>query len=276
MTTRSTDAADRSADPLPYDDEEAAPVVRYDIPASKYLIWDLETAGLPLDELERRMPDFTKNIPKTINKEETKREHIATKQREWLQRAALDSYSGQIVMSNFKYSEGDTVLLHEGACGPDGPALTEQDICQQTSDILHDAIRAGRLIVGFNSPRFDGTYFLCRCAAGENLVTPSPLLRYRWRGREYWHEAFYDLQDRWNCGYYDVHREGARSLYALALHTGCEPKAGLGSDFPRLWVEERDTAIWYGEQDLHVTEQAAAALGVIKINRQGQKKGKAA
>jgi DNA polymerase III epsilon subunit-like protein len=108
-------------------------------------------------------------------------------------------------------------------------------------------------LIGFNSNQFDLPFLVRR--SWKHRVPVPPGIR---RGR-YWSEQMIDLREHWQLG----DRQARGSLDAIAKHLGIGAKNGSGSDFARLWVNDRPKAVEYLRNDLQLAAGVARALGII-------------
>lgn len=223
------------------------------------VIFDIETGPLPEAEIMAFTDDFpkfdasqvkfgnTKDPEKKAEKiEADEAKHKAEEACYYanaVNRAALSPLTGRVLAIGMVV-DGETRIL----CSGD----EEDDIEAFWGTIApHDAIIDK--VIGFNSNRFD-LPFLARRSWKIGIEIPKTLFRGR-----YINERCIDLMDLWKCGDY----QASIKLDHLARFLGCRAKTGSGADFARLYVEDRDAAIAYLENDIHMTYDCAVKMGVI-------------
>lgn len=216
------------------------------MPANPTIIFDIETAPLPLSELV--IPPFNpadvklgniKNpdlIAEKIQKAEEN--HVA----DYIRNAALDAISGQILCIGYKLPGEKPAVLSADADG-------EKAMLAQWWSIVGGFERQPKL-VGFNVRLFDLPYLYKR--SWKHRITPPYWLRH---GR-YWNDLVVDLRDLWQLG--DTRAHG--SLNAICRHLGLGEKSGSGADFAELWKQDREAAIAYCIQDVELTKKVYDVL----------------
>jgi predicted PolB exonuclease-like 3'-5' exonuclease len=128
----------------------------------------------------------------------------------------------------------------------------EADTLRKVWATIEEAARERRIVVGFNSNRFDLPFLTRRSWA---LGVPVPSGIYGARGYVNG-QQFIDLMDEWACG----DRQATIKLDTLAKLLGCGAKNGSGAEFAGLWENDRPKAIAYLENDVAITAAVAHKL----------------
>jgi len=226
------------------------------------LIFDVETGGLPDDELkalyvEPTYEEFAAGCPSNY-KEETKlakfKEQEGKGFAKFAEKAALSPITGRVLAIGFFSITKNKIKIAEG----DEPEVLAT-FWQQ-----YDAMRkAGRSIIGFNIFGFDLPFLIRRSWVHSVDI---PRSAYQPSGRYVnWDKCFVDAIQVWQLG--QQWGQVASSLDAVAKcfgHPG-KPDGIGGGDFARLYFgtpEERKSAIEYLEGDLRMTALVAERLGL--------------
>ena len=207
------------------------------------LVFDIETGPRSRAELADCVPTF--EAPSNWKDPEKIRAHVAGKEAEWFQSAALSALTGRV--------------LAIGTLD----AATDELGTFATGDEAADLAAFWRLVapggyldtdlVGFGSNRFD-LPFLIRRSWCLGVAVPRDLVSGRWLP-----SRCIDVLDTWRCGV----REDSVSLDRLAHFLGVGRKTGHGADFASLWATDPSAALAYLANDLRLTRRCAVALGLL-------------
>lgn len=216
----------------------------------KTFIFDIETGPLPEAELTALIPPFDRDAVKTGNLKDPEKiaaklaEAEAEHRREFIDRAALDPLTGQVLAIGILEKGGIAVLDD-----PSEAMLLREfwQMCQGDMGRVHQ-------LVGFNVCQFD-LPFLIRRSWKHRIAVP-----YGYRRGRYWSDQVVDLREAWQLG----DRQARGSLDSIARHLGVGAKNGDGKDFAELWQEDRAKAVAYLQNDLELTAKVAEALGVLQ------------
>ena len=192
---------------------------------------DIETASLPPDQLAKVKPEFT--AAKNLKDPAKIAADIAEKEQAWLDRAALDAVSGQVLCIGTLGGPKDFFPLHSSN------EVTTLTLGWQW---LEQTLAAGNQVVGFCIFHFD-LPFLIRRSYIHNVRVPGAIRRGR-----YWADGLIDIADIWACG----NRDQTISLDRLAKVLGVPAKLGSGADFAGLWQTDREAALAYLKRDCEI------------------------
>lgn len=190
---------------------------------------DLESAPLPLEILETRMPEFKANG--TLKDPQKIEADLAAKKQAWLDDAALSPVTGRILVIGALV--GETVLTWHG---------DEKTFLGEFWSYVSQAIGRSDWIIGFNIYRFDLPFLIKRSWA-LGVRVPTTISRYR-----YWKDRIIDLRDLWQCGDHQCHG----GLDEISKFFGGPGKTGGGADFHKLWESDRPKALQYLKTDLEL------------------------
>lgn len=194
--------------------------------------FDLESAPLPADKLVAAMPTF--EAPGNFKDPIKIAANIEEQRKTWLERAALDATTGQVLCVGFLTSNGFSFI---------GDGESEFYVLNEFWNICGMSLGSEGMS-GFNIFSFD-LPFLIRRSWILGIKPPSQLRKGR-----YWHPDFTDIMELWTCG----NREQRISLDTLAKSLGVGAKNGSGADFAALWASDRPKAIEYLRNDLTLTK----------------------
>jgi hypothetical protein len=199
---------------------------------------DTETGPLSQAELLRVMPEFT--APKNYVAPEKIAANIVAQRLEWMERAALDPLSGQVLVvgtldneRNFHVLEGD-----------------EHGVLVQFWEYVRWCFGRNIAMAGWCLHHFDLPFLVKR---SWHLGVPVPMEARVTQGRTYWNPLFVDVQKLW--GFDAPGPQG--SLDTVAKFLGVGEKTGNGKDFAGLWANEatRPEALAYLKNDLELTKR---------------------
>lgn len=207
------------------------------------IVFDIETAALPAEEIRGLMPDFS--APANWKDKDKIEGEIARQQVLWFEQAALSPITGNILVIGLV--QGDETLFIDGE-----PPRNEGDMIAEFFDYWRSVNKPR--FVGFCVKNFD-LPFLLRRAWKHGVEVPADL-----RQGRYFSDRIIDLQETWCCGLNP--KEERISLDRLAKYLGLGAKTGSGADFAKLWSLDRPAAYRYLKNDLELTKAIAKKLGV--------------
>jgi len=199
-----------------------------------YRIFDIETGPVSLDKLQDQMPEF--KAPSNYKDEEKIAANIQEQQSKWIEKAALDASTGQVLAIGIKTHEGHTIIKEQHF-------ETEKEILKWFWDEV-TMTSPDTSWVGFNSNGFDLPFLFRRSLIYS--IQPG----YSFRESRYWPSRFVDLMEVWSCG----NREQRISLDKLGRLLDVGGKSGSGKMFAELYATDRKAAIEYLKHDLNLTE----------------------
>lgn len=198
--------------------------------------FDIETAPLPDDQLEKVKPLFS--APANYKDPYAIGANIQEQETKWKERAALDATTGKVLAIGILDGNMFDVLS-----GDEKKTLTNFWMWLDTMQL-----QLGHTVVGFAVFHFD-LPFLARRSWINGVPIPMNALRnHRWQP---WHENIMDIAANWQCG----NKEQRVSLDVLAKSLGIGSKTGTGADFAKLYAEDRDAAESYLRNDLELTKR---------------------
>lgn len=215
-------------------DQEEIKSLKFDVHDRAPIFFDIETG--PTDDVHLIKPSFT--APSNWKDPAKIERYIVEKEGEWLDKAALNPLSGEIVAFGFRFKGVSYSLLSGGTPPPE--ALLLMGITELSQ-------RAGqRTWVGHNSKDFD-LPFICRRMFKHGFKIPGG-----WRSDRYWAPWFEDTKDMWTFGKYGEFI----SLDRLAKFFGHIGKQDAsGKDFHlNLKYGDANEAYDYLANDLELTE----------------------
>lgn len=206
----------------------------------KHIIFDIETGGLPKDEILHLLPSF--EAPSNYKDAEKISAYKLKKQEEWLEtKTALSAISGQVLAIGYQVGDGEIEII----CSD-----SEKDMLHAFWEVLRK--HSSAKVIGFNSHNFD-IPFLVRRSWKNGVVIPNI-----YNGR-FLHSRFIDLLQVWSCGGLDK-----VSLDNLAKYFGVGSKNGKGSMFATMLEVNRESALEYLRNDVAMTRGVALAMSVIE------------
>lgn len=218
------------------------------------ICFDIETGPLPEDQISDL---FDADAVKVGNLKDP--EKIAAKKNEakakFLADAALSPLTGQVLAIGY---------LADGENNVD--IVAQQELHEPTvneADVLADFWKRHRevrhsMMVGFNIAPFD-IPFMVRRSFILGVDVPSGV-----HGMRYLPASMVDLREIWQCG--DRQAKGSLDAIDRALGNDGKPDGMDGGDFARLFwgmPGEREQALDYLVNDLHMTRRVAEALQVL-------------
>ncbi len=202
------------------------------------IVFDIETGGLPKDEILYLMPEF--NAPSNYKDAEKIQAYKAKKEEEWLLDSALSALSGRVLAIGVQ------------KLGKPVEFFTDDDEVKLLSDFWNFYRQnASATFVGFNSNSFY-IPFLVRRSWANKVIVPNIF-----RGK-FLSYNFVDLMQIWGCGTAE-----RVSLDTLAKFFGVGAKNGDGADFSSMWAINRESALRYLSNDVLLTRAVGEAMCVI-------------
>ncbi len=254
------------------------------------LVFDIETAALPDDDLRRVFGESDVGIPhpgefdpasvrcgnlKDAAKIKEKidaaaAEHAAlaesypqrlaeakaTAFAEFKSKAALSATTGRVLCIGYYNTVVDVTCIDDGSEGDNGDCC-ESRVLANFWQKFQSCCKSGRPMLGLNIHDFD-LPFICRRSWILGVGVPAGVLG---SGR-YWHSTFVDLRKIWLCGQMAAGCKSSFDELAAAFGTDGKPAGINGGDFAELWERDRPTAIKYLENDLRQPAKWAKAMGV--------------
>lgn len=211
------------------------------MPTQNILVFDIETAPLPAEELERVKPKFT---PKAnLKKEETIKKDLEEQEQKWIESAALNAITGKVLAIGYQINNQPTCII-------DGKG-DEAEILKTFWELVRQQREC--IFVGFNIGEFDIPFLIRR--SHKHDITP--VFYYVKRVRGYLPRVF-DARDDWALGEW----KASGTLGQISAMMGGKSKLdGAGKLFYRLWQEDRKAAVAYIERDIEMTAFVAERLG---------------
>jgi len=209
------------------------------------IIFDIETGPLPTEQIRERMPQF--EAPANFKDPAKIEAHLMQKRLDWVERAALDATTGQILAIGVFDAREEGVERIQYLTGD------EAEIIRAFSQIVMHCGGSGWPLIGWNIFGFD-LPFIMRRAWILRVALPDWI-----RVGRYWDRSFVDAMEVWTCG----NREDRVSLDLAAASLGVGRKSGSGAHFASLWngsEEERAHALEYLENDLRLTKAVAERI----------------
>lgn len=210
----------------------------------KRYYWDIESAGLPEDQL--LIPEF--EAAKNLRDPEKIKADIADKQVAWRNSTALRATTGRIIAFSSAWDDEEP----EFHATPD-----ERTMIDLLMHDLKDVISVGAKAFAWNGANFDQPFLAQRAAVHGIHAFKHFMVEYR--GRWSWHQAFTDPMQIW-CGPYQ--RSDGASLKNVAYALGLGLKEGNGKDFAKLLQDDPVAAKAYGLQDITLLRGIVTKMGL--------------
>lgn len=212
----------------------------------KKLYWDIETEGLPVEQITPLMPEF--EAPGNIKDESKIKAAIEAKKAEWLDKAALRAITGKIV----------AVTMAKDGYEPLMSSADDESLLIATALIaLKEAISLNAQAYAWNGHGFD-LPFLCQRAAVYDIQAFRDLTTFRY-GRYYWNENLIDPKLVWSN--YSPDHTGT-SLKSVSHALGVGEKSGDGKDFAALLKTNPDEAKKYALNDVELLRAIVKRMGI--------------
>lgn len=227
---------------------------------------DLETVALPESEVRAMLPPFDEaearaSVPRNYRKPEAisgwVEEQRASYGSDIVEKAALNPLYSRVVVVTAWDGSG---VKQSRLLDDDEPALVESALMflshLESSHVPAREFLDGGLVAGWNIA-WDLSYLLKRAWILGIPVPKSvfnPLERYPIPSR------FIDLMRLWQGGDY---KAPYTSLDSALRALGLPPKTHDGSEFGKLWVENREEACAYARAEMESLKMLAERLGVL-------------
>lgn len=202
------------------------------------IVFNIETAGLPKDEILHLMPEFS--APSNYKDAEKIQAYKAKKQEEWLLDAAGSALSGKVLAIALQEPCKDVAFFADGA--------DETQILQNFWDFYRN--HCDCRFVGFGCNGFD-IPFLVRRSWLNRVVVPNIF-----RGR-FLNGNFVDLLQVWGCG-----TSERATLANLAKFFGVKYEV-IQTPFEALWSISRQTALDAMRRDILAIRRIGEIIGVV-------------
>ena len=218
-------------------DQQALEEFKFDTHDRDPIFFDIETGPCEIATCYPigLMPEF--KAPSNWTDPDKIEAKIAEKEAKWLETAALDAVTGEIVAFGFRYQGKNYAIEYD-------PLQVEQMILCGIATLIEAA--GSREWVGHNIHDFDLPFIFKRFWRYK-IATPTS-----WRKGRYWSDWLVDTQQMWGLGKYKDYI----SLDRLAIYLGHESgKDGKdGKDFHELLMKNSDEAYGYLANDLELTQ----------------------
>jgi len=211
----------------------------------KRLFWDVETEGLPLEQVAKLMPEF--EAPGNIKDPEKIKAAIEAKKADWAEGLALKAITGRIVAVTTVEDDGTPAMA----------TSDEKTLIESTVKLLCDVIHNDASAYAWNGSGFD-LLFLCQRAAVHSIPAFSQLTT-NVKGRFYWREQLIDPKLVW-ANYSPDHT--GTSLKSVALALGVGEKSGNGKDFAALLKSNPKEAERYAFNDVNLLRSIVLRMGI--------------
>lgn len=208
--------------------------------------WDLETEGLPEEQVIKLMPEF--EAPGNIKDEAKIALAIGAKKSEWLDRLALKAITGRIVAVTTAWDDKPPEMSAQA---------DEKTLIQIILTELNQVISLNASSYAWNGHGFD-LPFLCQRAAVHNIQAFQQLTT-RFKGRFSWNENLVDPKLVW-ANYSPDHT--GTSLKSVSLALGVGEKSGDGKDFAGLLKTDPVKAKEYALNDVELLRKIVLRMGI--------------
>lgn len=211
----------------------------------KRYYWDIETEGLPVEQIQKLMPEFEAagNVKDPVKIAA----QIEEKKAAWLDGTALKAITGKII----------AVTVAVEHFKPEMITGSEEELIENALEFLEHAKAVGSCAYAWNGSGFD-LPFLCQRAAVHNKQAFSQLTTQQ-RGRFYWYENFIDPKMVWSN--YSPDHTGT-SLKSVSLALGVGEKKGDGKDFAALLKTNPKQAEEYAINDVSLLRAIVGRMGI--------------
>lgn len=208
-------------------------------------IIDIETAGLPADQIAHLAPAFS--APANYKDPEKIAANIAEQRTEWLQRAALSPLTGKIVAIGFKKPKEDPLLMVEDS---------ESQMLRYFWMRYEDASDTMSQFIGHNILGFDLPFIIRRSWAHGIPVPPTVN-----SGRYLNDRRFIDTMLAFQCG---NRTEKFHGLDTVAQFMGFAGKTEkIGADWFAIFQSDPERALNYLKADLQAVEDISERMGLL-------------
>lgn len=226
---------------------------------ANYIVFDIETAPLPEEQIIPLIPAFDESEVKVGNIkdpaliaekiEKAKQKHRA----DFIEKSALHSDTGRVIAIGYKTAEGYEIHSSKPISGEKGLIENFWKVFQSASSgEAHDDM------IGHNIMDFDLPFLVQRSWALGIQIPPRLIIPSRGKYIT-WASNFIDTRNYFLLG----KKEGRSSLDSISRFFGMAGKQESGKHFYK-WMEEDETkAIEYLKNDLELTEGIARKMGLI-------------
>jgi DNA polymerase elongation subunit (family B) len=207
-------------------------------------IIDIETEGLPIEQIDHLAPTFT--APSNYKDADKIAASIAEQRADWIKRAALSPLTGKIVAIGYKVPNGHEVLH----------VANEIELLEEFwNDYEEHAEKQGQMI-GHNILGFDIPFIIRRSWANKIRV-PATVQN----GRYLNERRFIDTMTAFQCG---NRTEKFHSLDTVAKFMGFAGKTeAIGAQFAEILATDPKRALAYLAADLQAVEDIAERMGLL-------------
>ena len=220
-------------------------------------VFDIETGGSREMGL-RLMPPFDENDVKVGNLVDPDKIRAKVNsargfhEKNWMDSCALRPETGHVLAIGIRMTRTkEDLILHLNESGSEAEMLrTFWDYLTSTQE------SSGQHFIGFAIFHFDLPFLILRSRILDVKVPISLRI-----GRFFNGTKFVDLQDEWVMN--RLRTDTKCSLDYVAKAFGLGGKAGVGSEFQKLYHSDMEQALEYLRQDLFLTEGIARKLGFI-------------
>lgn len=214
-----------------------------------FFIFDIETIPLSDAQLSLVEPEFT--APGNYKDPDKIASAIAEKRAEWKEKAALSPITGRVAMVGIRTTDTKCLTMEPKSWDDEAEMdALETGLLAEFWRTLEIAKHDGRLLIGFNSHRFDLPFLMRR---SWKLGVSIPIAEQVTRG---FNAPFIDLMQRWQAG----NREDTISLDRLSRFLGVGQKNGEGKEVANLLRTNPAAAIEYLQNDLLLTQRCAEKM----------------
>ena len=205
------------------------------------IFFDIETQSLTAEELLPRQPQFE---ARSNIKDPAKIEaDIKAKKEAWVNKAALDPYTGRVIAIGWCVDDGDIICEHYNGSKESGHEF----------NILTDfwskyQENPNHYFCGFNILNFDIPFLVRRsyCLGVRVPKDVNGVFSFAQTNSRRMNSRFLDLMDFWRLGNF----QDRISLSNFAVHCGFKPKERSGKDFAELLSRDLKAATEYLKYDV--------------------------
>lgn len=229
---------------------------------ANYIVFDIETAPLPEEQILPLIPPFDESEVKVGNIkdpaliaekiEKAKQKHRA----DFIDKSALHADTGRVIAIGYKTAEGFEVHSSKSPQGEKGLIENFWKVFSSAcSGECHDDL-IGHNIMDFDLPFLVQRSWALGIQIPHRLIIPT-------RGKYItWASNFIDTRNYFLLG----KKEGRSSLDSISRFFGIGGKEESGKHFYKWMEEDEAKAIEYLRNDLILTEGIARKMGIIPAN----------
>jgi|GEM_PF-743882 len=208
-------------------------------PSTARVCFDIETGPEPLGKIRELMPKF--KAPSTYKTEEAIKKNIDKQQLKYIQDAPLHAETGRVIAIGYALTDEDEVFVFSND--------SESELLTEFWAYYRDMSSA--TWIGHNSNSFDWP-FIVRRSMKHGVGFPAEFYK-----PIKWQNNLVDTMDVFALGEY----QKRISLDRLAKFVGVGEKNGSGADFYEKWLNDRDAALEYLENDVRLTKAVWDKIG---------------